>query len=271
VVLTGREPQVQPLLSSNSRDYSPDISPDGEYVVMSSARSGTPQLWIFRKDGTSPRQITFLGNAGASVPRWSWDGKLIAFESRPDGNADIFAVDVQSGNIERITRQDSTETRASFARDNRHVYFGSASEGRAFDLFRAPLSGGRPERVTNSGGLFGVESPDRKWIYYTTPDPKSEVRRVPLSGGNPEVVARNVHGRSALCAGRTGLYYLSASAPDGSSSLLFLPDNGKEPRPIVQITRPVHNAIALAPDETYLLYTEMRLPESDLFLVDNFR
>jgi len=271
VDLTAREPVVpQPLLSSTSRDYSPDISPDGELVVMSSGRSGSPQLWTFRKDGSSPRQITFLGNAGASVPRWSPDGKSVVLESRPDGVSRVFVASVADGSVRRLSRLGGMETRANFSRDGRHVYFAArATDGDTWNLHRVPVEGGESERLTDDGGLFAVESPDGREIFYAHPD--GEIRRMPKAGGAWRTVARGALGRSAFAVGRRGVYYVGAPAADGSSSLFLLPAGQTAPKTLARIPHPIHNAVALAPGESYLLYTEMRPPESDLLIVQPFR
>ncbi|MDX2180950.1 MAG: winged helix-turn-helix domain-containing protein [Bryobacteraceae bacterium] len=270
VDLTGRAARVEPLLSSTSRDYSPDISPDGELVVMSSGRSGTPQLWTFRKDGTSPRQITFLGNAGASVPRWSPDGNSVAFESRPDGVSRIFVTGAEGGPVRRLTDRDQMETRANFSRDGRFVYFAArANDGEPLNLYRVAAGGGKPERLTKDGGVFAIESLDRKDLVYAHPD--GEIRRMPVGGGAPALLAKGALGRSAFAVGRRGIYYVTAAAEDGSSALLLLSPGSQEPRKLARIPHPIHNAIALSPDESYLLYTEMRPPESDLLSFTPFR
>jgi Tol biopolymer transport system component/DNA-binding winged helix-turn-helix (wHTH) protein len=275
--------ESEPLLRSTAPDYSPDVSSDGNFVVMSSSRSGTPQLWVFPLDQPAPKQLTFLGNSGASVPRWSPDGNRVCFESRPDGQADIFTIETATGKIQRVTESPIQESRCSWSRDGRFLYYGSILNGR-MELHRMPYSGGKgaAERVTAKGGTFAVESPDGRWLYYSTPEPKVEIRRRRMGDNEnlgeqvEEIVATEVLGRSALAVGRRGLYYLSVADPAGFTKIFLAPIQDGEgrlgkPAQIGQTSLPVHNAISLSPDEKWLVYTELQRPESDLKLFTNLR
>lgn len=53
-----------------------------------------------------------------------------------------------------------------------------------------------PLRMTANGGSFAVESPDAQWLYYSTPEPKVEIRRRALNLANApeEIVATQVLG-----------------------------------------------------------------------------
>ncbi|MFZ0917307.1 MAG: S9 family peptidase, partial [Candidatus Udaeobacter sp.] len=62
------------------RDLDPAWSPDSKTLAMfsSAGEKDQRQLWIVNADGSNPKQITNL-NGYAARPRWSHDGKQIAF------------------------------------------------------------------------------------------------------------------------------------------------------------------------------------------------
>jgi dipeptidyl aminopeptidase/acylaminoacyl peptidase len=85
----------------------PDWARDGRRVVYSSYLGRQwNQLWLTTKDGESPFQITY-GDHDATMPRWSPDGRTIAFVSNAGGNTGLELVHLPGGRREpvRITRR----------------------------------------------------------------------------------------------------------------------------------------------------------------------
>src|SRR4030095_13285738 len=79
---SGDAPVIPVKISSGSKrtDLDPAWAPDSKTLaVFSSAdEGGQHQLWIVKADGSDPKKITNL-NGYAARPRWSHDGKQIAF------------------------------------------------------------------------------------------------------------------------------------------------------------------------------------------------
>jgi TolB protein len=80
----------------------PDVSPDGTRIVYSSyVGRQWQQLWLLPVDGGYPFPLTY-GDYDNTEPRWSPDGKAIAFISNRDGNTALWAVDAFSGEQRQI-------------------------------------------------------------------------------------------------------------------------------------------------------------------------
>jgi dipeptidyl aminopeptidase/acylaminoacyl peptidase len=85
-------------------------SPDGTQVafvageaVMEGERSEwVNQIHVAAADGSGSRQLT-RGEKSSSDPRWSPDGKALAFVSSRNGKANIWCIDVSGGEAEMIT------------------------------------------------------------------------------------------------------------------------------------------------------------------------
>ncbi len=91
----------------------PQLSPDGAWIVYTVkttdlAKDKRPSnLWLVNYDGTVSRQLTF-GDNGQSHPRWSPDGRSIAFlSSRGDDDEDtqLWLLPRDGGEAEKLTNQ----------------------------------------------------------------------------------------------------------------------------------------------------------------------
>lgn len=84
----------------------PDISPDGTRLVYSSYLGRNwNQLWMVPSSGGYPVPLTY-GEYDNTVPRWSPDGKKIAFISNRTGNTSLWLIDVLDGKQERVLIND---------------------------------------------------------------------------------------------------------------------------------------------------------------------
>jgi dipeptidyl aminopeptidase/acylaminoacyl peptidase len=97
---------VQDLISIH-RVSDPQISPDGQWVAYTVATPDVPanrlskNIWIVPARGGDPRQLTHTGRD--ERPRWSPDGKMVAFLSSRDGSTQIYAMPFDGGEPTCIT------------------------------------------------------------------------------------------------------------------------------------------------------------------------
>jgi Tol biopolymer transport system component len=95
-------PSVSLLRGSRSIE-SPNVSPDGEWVVFRS-RGRQEDLFVVRSDGTRLRQLTDDSHKDRG-PKWSPDGSRIAFYSnRVGGHYDIWTIHPDGGGLTQLTR-----------------------------------------------------------------------------------------------------------------------------------------------------------------------
>lgn len=80
----------------------PDISPDGSRIVYSSYLGRNwQQLWLLPTNGGYAMPLTY-GDYDNTSPRWSPDGKSIAFISNRDGNTGLWLVGTYDGRQQKI-------------------------------------------------------------------------------------------------------------------------------------------------------------------------
>src|SRR4051812_44040259 len=80
----------------------PQLSPDGQWVAYSigipnlDANRSITQIYLISANGGQPKQLT-SGDKSSSSPRWSPDGKSLAYISSADGGPQVWVMDVQGG------------------------------------------------------------------------------------------------------------------------------------------------------------------------------
>jgi dipeptidyl aminopeptidase/acylaminoacyl peptidase len=108
---------------------SPRLSPDGTRVVYTVRQPSLDDdknhthLWLVSLDGRDDRQITFSKDSESS-PRWSRDGKRIAFLSArgSDGETDqLWIMNAAGGEAERVTETKGSVADFDWSPDNRHL------------------------------------------------------------------------------------------------------------------------------------------------------
>ncbi|MEL7124487.1 MAG: peptidase S41, partial [Bacteroidota bacterium] len=103
-------------------------------------------------------------------PRFSPDGKEIAFSGNYDGNVDIYTIPVGGGIPNRVTYHGMTDRMLEWYPDGKHLLFASSrnSEKQRFSQFyKISKDAGMPEKLPLAQAEFGSLSPDGKKIAFT--------------------------------------------------------------------------------------------------------
>src|SRR3954471_21530201 len=104
----GRPMAIDDLLAA-VRLTDPQLSPDGSRVIFvrttTDLKSGdrNADIWTVPADGSSPAKELIGGSKTDNTPRFSPDGRTIAFISTRDGAPQVYVADAKGGNIRRIT------------------------------------------------------------------------------------------------------------------------------------------------------------------------
>lgn len=147
------------LTFSRAVDTSPVWNPKtGQQIVFVSDRGGLPALYEMNADGSDVQKIDTADKGYVIDPAWSPNGQLLAFSwRRPDGNYDIYAMDVGSRALVQLTRDAARNERPSWAPDGRHIVFESTRTG-GRQIWEMLADGSNARQLTSGPGE--CESPN---------------------------------------------------------------------------------------------------------------
>lgn len=125
-------------------------------------------LWTVADTGGTARRLTT--HAGAEYfPRYSPDGKTIAFTGEYGGNRDIYVIPADGGEPRRLTWHPETDEVIDWMPDGKRILFRSHSgndttSGFEWHLFTVSVDGGDPEPVPLGwAGRVAIDPATKRW------------------------------------------------------------------------------------------------------------
>lgn len=258
------------LISSTYVDHTPQFSPDSTQIAFASYRSGSPEIWVCRANGSGASQLTSFRGPETDLPAWSPDGKRIVFGSRAAGSDDIYVVNARGGKLQRLTQDSADDKGPSYSRDGQWIYFSSNRSGER-QIWKVSAEGGAAVQVTRRGGILPAESVDGKFLYYlkdTTGHYFSSLWRMPLDGGEETQVLDTVYGNDYALA-RNGIYFIPQPNPNWSIDF-FSYETGKA-KQFAALPKRAAWGFSLSPDEARILYTQFDAEGFDLVVAEHVR
>jgi Tol biopolymer transport system component/C-terminal processing protease CtpA/Prc len=184
-----------PVFAQTNSAYflsNPSLSPDGQTVVF----SFEGDLWKAAvSDGQASRLTAMQGYE--TSPRVSPDGKWIAFTGRQYGNADVFVMPLNGGEVRQVTFHSGNDEVTSWSWDARSVYFNSNRMGQVAG-FKVSADGGTPTRVFGNNFFQYdhnlVEHPSGSEIFFNdTWESNNQAQRKRYKGPfNPDIQSFNL-------------------------------------------------------------------------------
>jgi len=243
----GSAPELRRIVTSGSSASEQVLLPQddlhelglGKHLVYSRG-TGDTNIWraeIPPPGGPPSRPQLFISSTlNDNQPRYSPDGKKIAFCSTRSGAREIWVAEADGSNPVQMTFFGGPFVGfMNWSPDSEGLVFHALPQGQA-DLFTIPAAGGTPKRLTiDPSDKFGPSySQDGRWIYFTSPrSGRSEVWKMAAGGGDATQVTRG-GGRMAV------------ESPDGKTLYYaqLLPERGIWKMPVqdgeaVQVTGPV--------------------------------
>ncbi len=222
------------------------------------------EIYIIGLDGRELRQVT--DNRSFNLfPRWSPDGKSLAYTSYRTGDPQIYLRNLSGGTDRVVVQYGNSKSPGSFSPSGDSLYATLSVAGNS-DIFRVSLTGSAVRKVV---GGWGIEvspsvSPDGQKIafvsdrsgspqIYVKEIGSSDERRVSQAGSYSTSPSWSPAGdRIAFTSLAEGRYAIYTVRPDGSDQRLVISDNGSCVDP------------SFSPDGRYLVYTLQKSGYSEL-------
>jgi dipeptidyl aminopeptidase/acylaminoacyl peptidase len=246
----------------------PQISPDGRHIVyvrVSVDRDRDDynrELWLASDDGT-PRPLTSGSNDFA--PRWSPDGRRLAFISGRSEKRQIFILELAGGEAWQLTSDKDGVGAFAWSPDAKRIAFTSRTALAGDPGFEEEKTGSKdkpPARVPfvtedliyRNDGTPGYRNGKRAqiWIVPTSAGPKPEAQRITHTTFNVGEPAWAIDGRSILFSGngRQDADYAS----DDTEIFVVATDGNSAPRALTDRRGPDADPLP-SPDGKWIAFT----------------
>jgi Tol biopolymer transport system component len=138
-------------------------------LLFQSDREGPTRLFVLDLATAAVRRVGSAGDWLDEEPRWSLDGKRIAFSSTrgQKGNLDIYVMNADGSDLRRLTDHAAAEQGPVWAADGQSLFFTGERDGRG-EIYRVWIGDRRVERVTSgiNRAIMPAASPDGRYLAY---------------------------------------------------------------------------------------------------------
>ena len=309
VSASGGTPEA--VLGGTVDAINPSIAPKGDVLAYERIllQNDISRLVLANDKLHSSEPVPIVTSKGQNErPRFSLDGKKIAFESSRSGYPEIWICESDGTNCAALTALHGVAGAPGWSPDGRYVAFEFRPNAYS-QIYIAEVAGTPPRMVVTFPGFDNGGpnwSRDGQWIYfYSDRDGRFQLWKVRPDGGPPIQVTKNggifgiesSDGKSLYFAKfqEPGIWRIPLSggeetrildAPEfwfnwslarngiyflEGRSIQFFDFASHHKRDILTLDRDPFAGLALSPDQKSLLFASPKLSEANIFLVKNFK
>lgn len=231
----------------------PAINSDGSVVAF----SYQGDIWTSKVADGSTSRLT-VHEAYESFPRFSNDGKLLAFSGNRFGNSDVFVIPASGGTAKRITYHSAQDYVSSWTTDDKIIFSTNREFNqieRPFEVYEISSSGGTEKRVLNAVGFDPSVSPNGRFTAFVRGDINPLFREAYRGPSNREIwlydsktdkyskiVGFETNDILPKWSGNNLLYFISSNSGRYNIYKITIDNNGKAGTP-EQLTFEKENSI----------------------------
>ncbi len=244
-----------------------NVSSAGQVLAVLERGGGVSDFAVMPLQGGEPRIV--LRDARGGGAYWSPDGSQLAFTStRAGANSNVWVMDSSGGGLRQLTTWPEGADGQQFSVDGSSVYVRSNHQATWGDLWRVPLSGGEPTRITSTDRVLGICGGARgvsDLVVWTLADAPVTVA---LMRVRPNGTLQPIWDRTTLtgCSGTVrDSVAITAAVAGGGQQAMLLPIRGGAGRRLLE---PNQRVAAISPDGRHIVMTYSVQPPFDLGILD---
>ena len=200
------------LTNGNTSDWDPDLSTTGQLTFISNQNGGS-DIWVQRGEG-APTRLTDLKANTVFSPRWSPDGRSIAFIAARDRHTDVYLINADGSGLRKVTSDGAARDELAWDSNGDLVVPTLRKTGWRVERIDAR---GRSTVVPNSAGVLTIKSAGARGLYAVKQDDDRLWSLGPAGAVLAAPLIRVSH-EEAWAPTRDGVYHL-AGTPSGETAL----------------------------------------------------
>jgi Tol biopolymer transport system component/DNA-binding winged helix-turn-helix (wHTH) protein len=262
------QPRWERIMASTRSESDAAYAPDGIGLAFVTSRTGPAEIWIADSIGAQPRRLTRTDAIAVSRPRWSSDGRWIAFQEEQEGKSAISIVASGGGDSRMISECSCSLLLSGWSSKGLGIYY--AAEGdRGWQIFRQEVFGDIPDRDVVSDGLQAQESRDGRWLYLSRAG-EPGIWRQPVGGGPPELVVATTRPSDAGAWTLSGdqLIFFEVAGQAGRLASMDL-ETGLVTS-LAELSRFQSPSLSVSPVSRSILVSRVDYGESDIMMIEGF-
>jgi TolB protein len=224
---------VRQLTHNASINISPRWSPDGNKVMFTSYKLGSPVL--YERIITTGRERAISKSKGINIGgRWSPDGTKIALTLSVDRNPELYILNTKTKKRKRVTRNHGIDVSPSWSPDGKRLVYVSDIAGNPH-IYMLNSNGGIPKRLTYKGkyNATPVWSPDGTRIAYSRMrDGKFNIWSMRTDGSDERQLTFTGNNESPSWSPNSRYIIFSSSKNDEPSRLYIMRYDGTNRREV---------------------------------------